>query len=334
MTQKRSTGKQSSGRRRTTGSERLKIDTSPLTSDKPVGIFSSLEAASDSSTAPSSKSTVPLAKISLSSSQPRRYFDPEKHKQLVESVKRDGVLQPMLVRPIEGDRFELVAGERRYRAATEAGLSEVPVLIREMTDNQAMQYALVENLQREDLNPVEETEGILALLEMRLGTSREEIISLLNRMARADRGLTDNVVREEDIEALNEIFTSVGRLTPESFRTHRLPLLNLPEDILEALRGGSIEYTKAKAIAQLKDAGQRQQLLEEAIEQRLSLSQIRERLKGLYESFVPPEAPGAEVLRKRGSKVSNLIKKSAALSDPQARKKLDKLLSEIEKLLG
>ena len=326
MTQKRSTGKQSSGRRRTTGSERLKIDTSPLTSDKPVGIFSSLET--------SSKSTVPLAKISLSSSQPRRYFSQELHKQLVESVKRDGILQPMLVRPIEGARFELVAGERRYRAATEAGLSEVPVIIREMTDNQAMQYALVENLQREDLNPVEETEGILALLEMRLGTSREEIISLLNRMARADRGLTDNVVREEDIEALNEIFTSVGRLTPESFRTHRLPLLNLPEDILEALRGGSLEYTKAKAIAQLKDAGQRQQLLEEAIEQGLSLSQIRERLKGLYESFVPPEAPGAEVLRKRGSKVSNLIKKSAALSDPQARKKLDKLLSEIEKLLG
>lgn len=328
MTQKRSTGKPSSGRRRTTGSERLKIDTSPLTSDQPVGIFSSLEAASDSS-----KSTVPLAKISLSSSQPRRYFSQELHKQLVESVKRDGILQPMLVRPIEGDRFELVAGERRYRAATEAGLSNVPVTIREMTSFQARQYALVENLQREDLNPVEETEGILTLLEMRLGTSREEIISLLNRMARVQRGLTDNVVREEVIVAVNEIFASVGRLTPESFRTHRLPLLNLPEDIVEALRAGRIEYTKAKALAQLKDINQRQQLLEEAIEQELSLSQIRERLKGFKESFVP-EAPGSEVLLKRGSKVSRLIKKSAALSDPQARKKLDKLLSEIEKLLG
>ena len=82
---------------------------------------------------------------------------------LVESVGREGILQPLLVRPV-GDKYELVAGERRYRAAQECSLKEVPVTIREMSDPQAIQYALTENLQREDLNPIEETEGILDLL--------------------------------------------------------------------------------------------------------------------------------------------------------------------------
>lgn len=104
---------------------------------------------------------VSLDKLTLPATQPRRYFDPQALASLVESVKTNGILQPLLVRP-SGERYEVVAGERRYRASLTAELTEVPVIVREMTDEQAVQYALVENLQREDLNPIEETEGILS----------------------------------------------------------------------------------------------------------------------------------------------------------------------------
>jgi ParB family chromosome partitioning protein len=90
--------------------------------------------------------------------------------ELVESVQQHGVLQPLLVRSRSDDQYELVAGERRYRAAKEVQLAEVPVVIRELSDEEAMQLSLIENLCREDLNPVEETEGILQLLALRLGS--------------------------------------------------------------------------------------------------------------------------------------------------------------------
>jgi ParB family chromosome partitioning protein len=279
----------------------------------------------------SGTTTLPLTEISLSSSQPRRYFDPDKHQQLVESVRRDGILQPLLVRPI-GDGYELVAGERRYRAAQEVELTEVPVTVREMTDTEARQLALTENLQREDLSPIDETEGILALLEMRLERSREEVIALLNQIARANRGLTDNVVRDEDVEAVTGVFGSVGRLTPESFRTHRLPLLNLPGDVLDALREGKIEYTKAKAIAQVKDQDARSQLLTEAIEQALSLTEIRDRVKAL-KAPTSVEAPAVETIRKRANRVARLVK-DKELEDDAKRQEVDKLLARIEKLLS
>ncbi len=314
-------------RGRSTGkrNERLKADTSPVT--RPKG------AASELLEPESASNTLPINQIVLPSEQPRRYFDPDKQRQLELSIRHEGILQPLLVRPVGGDRFELVAGERRFRAAQAVGLAEVPVSVREMSDEQARQYALVENLQREDLNPVEETEGILQLLEIRLDQEREEIISLLNRMSKVSRGLADNVIRPEQEQTINEVFTAVGRLTPESFRVNRLPLLNLPDGILEALRAGQIEYTKAKAIAQVKDEQARVELLAGAIEQGLSLTDIKERVKALRELSSTQKAPGAEYIRKRVNQLGKLSKNSAALDDQTTRQKLDKLIAQIEKLL-
>jgi len=317
---------QPSNRKRTPRSRTEKPDDASRLQLRNTGLVNHLESQGSGTT------TLPLTEISLSSSQPRRYFDPDKHSSLVESVRRDGILQPLLVRPKE-DGYELVAGERRYRAAQAVGLTEVPVTVREMNDTEARQYALTENLQREDLNPVEETEGILALLEVRLERSREEVITLFHRMANQKRGLTDNIIREEDEEAVNEVFASVGRLTPESFRVNRLPLLNLPEEVLDALRGGKIEYTKAKAIAQLKADDARAELLTESIEQALSLTEIRDRVKAL-KAPVTEEAPGAEDLQKRVAKLGRLSKRSETLDDPQTRQKVDKLLAQLEKLLA
>ena len=120
---------------------------------------------------------LPLTSICLPAQQPRRYFDPEKLEQLTLSVKEHGILEPILVRPVEGkpDQYELVAGERRYRAAQQLKLTEIPVVIRHLTDTEALQLALVENLQREDLNPVEETEGILQLLSIQLNQAVSDL---------------------------------------------------------------------------------------------------------------------------------------------------------------
>ena len=128
---------------------------------------------------------------------------------LVESIKSEGILQPLLVRPM-GKKYEVVARERRYRAALEAGLTEVPATIREMTDDQAVQYALVENLQREDLNPVEETQGILSLLFLRLECDIAKVTSLLYRMENEAKGkITRNVSGKTEGETVEQVFASL-----------------------------------------------------------------------------------------------------------------------------
>ncbi|MEO1184682.1 MAG: ParB/RepB/Spo0J family partition protein, partial [Cyanobacteria bacterium J06636_27] len=135
-----------------------------------------------------STQNVPLKQIHIAATQPRRYFDPKAISELAESIKQHGILQPLLVRPRARTGYELVAGERRYRAAKECGLKDVPVVIRKLSNEAAFQLALIENLQREDLNPVEETEGILHLLAIRLGKAVEEIPPLLRRLQHAVSG--------------------------------------------------------------------------------------------------------------------------------------------------
>jgi ParB family chromosome partitioning protein len=272
--------------------------------------------------------TLPLDQITLPPTQPRRYFDPQAMQSLVESVKSEGILQPLLVRPV-GEKYEVIAGERRYRAAIEAELTEVPVTVREMTDEQAVHYALIENLQREDLNPVEETEGLLNLLALRLACDTSEVSSKLYHLENEAKGkITRNVSGKEETETIEQVFASVGRMNWQSFVRTRLPLLKLPDDILNALRSGRIEYTKAKAIAQIKDETERKALLEDAIASSLSLSQIKERVKAAQPPTEPPP------LAARMATTYQLAKKQKVLDDPKKRKKLESLLSQIEALLS
>src|SRR5918912_1104556 len=140
-----------------------------------------------------------------------------------------------------------------------------------MGDDEAVQYALLENLQREDLNPVEETEGILRLLALGLEKDVEDVISLLYRMqnglrhqARREASpVTHNVMGNSEEELVLGIFEGLGIMTWESFVNNRLPLLNLPENILQALRSGAIAYTKARTIARIRDKTEREAVLRE-----------------------------------------------------------------------
>jgi ParB family transcriptional regulator, chromosome partitioning protein len=272
-------------------------------SDRPYNAKANLNVLFGDDEPATSPQIIKIDSISLPDSQPRRYFDPQKLEQLTQSVEAHGILENLLVRPLENKEgsYELVAGERRYRAAIAAGLTSVPVTIRELTDEEAFSIALVENLQREDLNPVEETEGIVTLLGIQLKESPEIVISWLYRMDNEQKKkVTNNVIgkgsspgvspgvyepRNVEKQKIESIFTSLGQ-NWQSFVNNRLPLLKLPTEILEVLRQGKIEYTKAKAIALVKDEQQRKKILEEALSQNLSLVQIKEKIKALRTSHV------------------------------------------------
>lgn len=273
---------------------------------------------------------VAIDQIELPQQQSRRYFNAEKMAQLVQSVKEHGILEPLLVRPLPNGKYELVAGERRLRAAQTANFAEVPIVVRELDDQQALQVALLENLQREDLNPVEETEGILQLLAIALNTTSDKVVSLLHQSYNAKqrgRELNDKAISQ--LKQVEEVLATVGRFNAESLRSNRLPLLNLPVDVLKVLRQGKLEYTKARVIARLKDQAQRKALIQDAIKQNLSLSQIRERIKS--RTPVPPTPPTAS---DRLALVSQKLKSNKLMNDPKKQKRLEKLLQELESLVG
>ena len=252
-------------------------------SEKPFGSQINAPWADESLTEPKAAAiSILIKEIHLPPQQPRRYFDPDALKELINSIKEHGILQPLLVRPLSSGGYELVAGERRYRAAMESELTEVPVVIRSLSNSEALSLSLVENLQREDLNPVEETEGILQLLSLHLEITQEEGISLLYRLSNESKGkVTRNVTGKETVERVEKIFDSIGRMSWSSFVRNRLPLLKLPQEIREALQEGKIAYTKANVIARVKDKQARSSLLSETIKNNLSLSQIKEKIEEL-----------------------------------------------------
>lgn len=186
-------------------------------SKKPSGLGKGLEALIPKSpTAPQSK--LPIALIRPNPDQPRRVFDETALAELAESIKEKGLIQPILVRP-KGDLYELVAGERRYRASQLAGLTELPVIIRDLSERESLEIALIENLQREDLNPVEEAQGFKRLQDM--GMTQEEIARAVSKA----RATVANAMR----------------------------LLSLPAAALESLQAGEISAGHARAILMLPE---------------------------------------------------------------------------------
>ena len=173
--------------------------------------------------------TLPLDALIANPAQPRRVFTEEALEELADSIRQQGIIQPLLVRPLEdGERFQIMAGERRWRAAARAGLAEVPVFVRAMDEREAMAAALIENLQREDLNPVEEAQALQALRET-LGLTQEELASRLGK----SRPAVTNALRLLQLgeAALDDV--REGRLTPG----HARCLVGISEeDAAEALR--------------------------------------------------------------------------------------------------
>jgi ParB family chromosome partitioning protein len=298
---------------------------------KPVSLLFGTQPSIDTEKSEQPAFSIAITQIKLPSSQPRRYFDPQKIEELSRSIKELGVLEPLLVRPLSGGDYELVAGERRLRAAQIAELTEVPVVIREMDDITTSRVQLVENLQREDLNPIEETEGILELLSIELGVSINEVISVLNSAANAKKrslDLTENVFRQ--LETIESVLSGIGRFSAESFRVSRIPLLNLPADVLLVLRQGKLEYTKARAIARLGDESTRKQLLEDAIAYNLSLNEIKRKIKEIEQQ----SKPEALSIKDQIDDTLRKLKQSKVWDDPKKKAKVEKLLAQLDALIN
>lgn len=278
------------------------------------------------------ETTISISSLKTNPKQPRRWFDPVKMAQLVRSVQEHGILEPLIVRPHGNGEYELIAGERRLRAAIELGHKEVPIVSKELSDEEALSISLLENLQREDLNPIEEVEAILALLALNLEVTPDAIKSILNEVANQKKRkleLTADV--DGQFQQIEAILSALGKFNAESFRTSRLPLLNLPIEVLEALRQGQLEYTKARAIARVKSEAQRVELLERAITENLSLTQIKELIQQLQ---INDPRPPEKVFPERYSDIGKRLNQAGVWKDTKKRKKLERLLNELEQFLS
>ena len=182
---------------------------------------------------------IPVDRIETNPNQPRKVFDEDDLNELSDSIATHGLLQPIVVRRM-GDGYQIVAGERRYTAACRAGLHEIPALVREVTEDEILQLALIENLQRSDLNPLEAARGYKSLVE--------------------DNGLT----HEEVAQVLSKSRSSIS---------NALRLLELPEEVQEYVEDGKISAGHARAILSVKDEQARIALAQKVIHDGLSVRQ-------------------------------------------------------------
>jgi ParB family chromosome partitioning protein len=189
---------------------------------------------------------LPVELIHPNPKQPRRRFDEQSLETLAGSLGERGLLQPVLVRPRAGGSFELVAGERRWRAAQIAGLRSIPAIVREREDAEALEAALVENIAREDLNPIEEARACAALVE-ELGLTREDV----GRRVGRSRVAVSNLVR----------------------------LLDLPDEAIELVQEGQLSEGHGRALLLAHEHGERRRLAREAAEQGWSVRVTEERAR-------------------------------------------------------
>ncbi|MBL1178276.1 ParB/RepB/Spo0J family partition protein [Pantanalinema sp. GBBB05] len=269
--------------------------------------------------------TVPITSIVRDPEQARRWFDPEEQAKLTAAMREFGFRGRLWVRALPDSKYQLVAGERRLRSALAAEFTEVPVEILDIDDDLAIVLSLLENLQRVDLNPIEETQGILRLLSRRLQCSVAEVTSLLYRMKNQQQRQEEPTLEESQAFAtINQVFETIGRISWMSFITMRLPLLNFPQEILDALQQGQIEYTKATIIARVKDEQPRLQLLQDTIANNLSLSEVKLRAKEIKPSRIPS-------LQEEFKQVIKALPK--ALKDPRKAKAAQALLEKLKQLV-
>ncbi len=185
--------------------------------------------------------------------QPRKTFDEASIEELAQSIKQHGVLQPLLVRPIPSGGYQLVAGERRWRACRIAGLTKVPVVIKELTDTETMEIAIIENLQREDLNPIEEAEGLQALID-KCGYTQEEVA------------------------------TSVGKSRPAI--ANSLRLLRLPPEVREMTKNGEISAGHARALLAFDNDAMMLEAAKNIVSNKMTVRDV-ERLAKIKETAEP-----------------------------------------------
>lgn len=207
--------------------------------------------------------SLPISQVEPGLNQPRKRFDPESLADLAESIRVHGIIQPLTVRRLSTGYYQIIAGERRWRAAKQAGLDEVPAVIIEADDRKVMELGLIENLQREDLNPAEEARGYQALME--------------------DYGLTQEQVSQR-----------MGKSRPAIANTLRL--LALPEDLMKLVEEGQLSAGHARAILALPSPALQRQAAKRVMEHQLSVRQTEALVKALQKQDQGKDKPAQEDL--------------------------------------
>ena len=232
---------------------------------------------SDDTGSEASNSTLPLREIEPDPEQPRKRFDDDALNQLADSITENGLLQPIAVRPKQvGRGYIIIAGERRWRAARLAGLDEVPVIIKDVTDEQAAALALIENLQREDLDPIEVAEGCRQLID-KYGLTQESAAKKLGKS--------------------------------RSAVTNSLRLLALPEDVRRMVSAGQLSFGHAKVLLGLPNEELMRQAAAEVAAQNLNVRQTEALCKKLTKPAKPPKAKDDNFTRpKRAIEVEAALK--------------------------
>lgn len=223
------------------------------------GLVSLMGEADAETAAMKSDSVLPISKVKPNKGQPRKTFDETELSELADSIKQNGILQPILVRK-HGTSYEIVAGERRYQAAKLAGLDEVPVVIREISDEDVFKLALIENLQRSNLTPLEEARGYRQLLDEK-DLTQEELSKILSKS--------------------------------RSAITNTLRLMDLPAEVQDLLEAGRITAGHARAILAVPTEEGRIRLAEKVVNENLSVRQT-EHLAPLFSGTEEPSKPRRE----------------------------------------
>lgn len=246
--------------------------------ERPVPMRTPSAPAEMSPPLPASAATEPAAgvrhlaiqKIIANTYQPRTDFDEAALLELTESVLVHGVLQPIMVRPRGDDRYELIAGERRFRAAQAAGLAQIPVVVREMTDEESLTVALIENIQREDLNAMEAARGYKQLLDQ--------------------FGLTQA-----------ELSRQIGK--SQSTIAYALSLLRLPQEMQETISNGKLSMEHGKVLLSVADSEKRLRLWQTMLDEGISVVEARKRAQGPLAPAPSPASPASIEDEEPGSDV-------------------------------
>ncbi|MCG9885151.1 MAG: ParB/RepB/Spo0J family partition protein [Cyanobacteria bacterium] len=285
---------------------------------------------------------VPVRAIAVGTFRLRGAITAQEIDTLAQSIARQGLLSPLLGRSRDrGGGYDLIAGERRLRALERLGWSEVPLRVLAVSVAAAWEVALIENLQRQDLDVLEETEAILSLLAVRLDMEVEAVPRLLQRLAKGEqrrsRSATGQAIpaeQPEQMALIQETFGALGAGQWRSFVRNRLPVLQLPPPLLTILRQKQLPYTKVLAIAQVRDEGVRAQLLELVLSQGWSLRQIRQWVRQRSAAGSGDWGRWRSRLGRLQQGLQNLEGRSRSLAlEPDDRDRVERLLTELEQVL-
>ena len=216
--------------------------------------------------------TLKIDRIIATSNQPRKYFDKDKMSELKESIKNSGLLQPITVRKISGGKYEIIAGERRYRACRELGMENIPAIEINTGDARGYELSVLENIQREDLNPIEEAESYLMLMEV-YGYTQEKLSEKLGK----NRSSLSNKIR----------------------------ILKLPGNVKELVKSRELSYGHARTLLALSDENQIIELAKEVIEKKYSVRETEKKVKIILEKNTFSNFSFSNILSDKRRKTEN-----------------------------